>query len=83
MPAQEHFHEEQPEAAHIEASDAPLSPHPTSDAEEDVQALPESPSPAKDSHDIESLVNMLESGMPAPLKLSVTDDVAAEIPDEE
>jgi hypothetical protein len=75
-------HEEQPEASNVSAANASQDPRPVSDTEEEVQALPESPSPAKGS-DIENLVNMLESGMPSPIKLSMPEDIAAEIPDEE
>jgi hypothetical protein len=77
-------HEEQPEASNVSAANASQDPRSVSGTEEEVQALalPESPSPAKGS-DIENLVNMLESGMPSPIKLSMPEDIAAEIPDEE
>ena len=82
MSASEEHHEEHvPEVSTVEITDTPLHAHSASDAEEEVQALPESP--LKDENDIENLVQMLESGMPAPIKLSMPDGVAAEIPDEE
>ena len=67
------------------ADNAPVEPHVMSDAEEDVHALPESPTPVKSGDNLEDVVTMLESGMPAPIKLSMPDDslVAGEIPDEE
>ena len=65
-------------------TDVSAEPHATSEDEDDLPGLPDSPSPSK-GENLEDIVSMLESGMPAPIKFSVPEDVAAtgEIPDEE